>query len=226
MMLRQGRFKATRVAAWSCALLLAGCDAWLTKPLLYNTVDVVATQRNGAPIPGVNLILYTGQRPMGYGATGLDGRFTFKRVPEGGYGVYAGLPGGYDILEHFIPGNISFVRDGLLVADDTLVTVHFTFLKVGPGAIVVRVLQLDDAPIAGAQVVAYDASRQSTQATTDAAGTATFSSLAFGAYSIEVIRPVLYRDPGAPGDSLYVVPDTLVVDDHSRDTVAVRFQKF
>ena len=125
-MLRQGRFKSARVAASACAILLAGCDAWLTKPSLYNTVDVVVAQRDGTPIPGTNLILYTGDRPMGYAVTGLDGRFTFKRVPQGVYGVLATPPSGYDVFD-------TFVHDGLLVADDTLLTVHFTFLKIGAG---------------------------------------------------------------------------------------------
>lgn len=130
-MLRQGRFKSSRVAAWSCAILLAGCDAWLTTPSLYNTVDVVVAQRDGTPIPGTNLILYTGDRPMGYAVTGLDGRFTFKRVPQGLYGVLATPPSGYDVLD-------TFVHDGLLVANDTLLTVHFTFLKIGAGVAVIR----------------------------------------------------------------------------------------
>src|SRR4051812_47976035 len=112
-------------------LATGACDSWLTKPSLYNTVQVVATRRNGDPVPGVPVVLYTGQRPMGYGVTDSTGHFTFTRVPQGLYGVLASIPAGYDVTENLIGGPSSTSATDLRVADDTLSPVRFSFLKKG-----------------------------------------------------------------------------------------------
>lgn len=206
--------------------LSAGCDSWLTKPSLYNTVTVVVTQRNGAPVRDADLVLYTGQRPVGYAKSGADGRYTFARVPEGLYGIRLTPPRGFDFVERWIPSHspTGFVDD-LRISGDTLAPVRFTLLKEGPGTIVVRVVQPDGSPIPGAQVIAYDPQRQNATATTDAAGTATFPALPYGVHGVVVLRPFLYRDYAKQNDSLYVYRDDLLVDDGSRDTVVVRMQR-
>src|SRR4051812_27229306 len=82
------------------ALSLAGaCDTSLTKPSLYNSVRVIVTQRDGKGIFDAGLVLYTGQRHMGYGATDSTGEFTFTRVPQGVYGLTAIPPNGYALME-------------------------------------------------------------------------------------------------------------------------------
>src|SRR4051812_23270607 len=69
-------------------MLLIGassCDYMLTRPSLYSSVPVSVTLVNGDPVAGVHLELYTGFRPMDFGATGTDGRHTFEHVPLGNY---------------------------------------------------------------------------------------------------------------------------------------------
>lgn len=211
----------------ACLLTTVGaCDNWLTKPSLYNTVSVIATQRNGTPISGVDLVLYTGQRPMGYAKTGADGRYTFTRVPQGLYGMHANAPTGYDAVDRWITNQAPTTHvDDLRVSGDTLSSLRFTFLKEGPGTIAVRTLNPDGTPIAGAQVIAYEPQRQNGTTTTDATGTATFPALPYGVHGVVVVRPLLYRDYTGRNDSLYVYRDNLIVDDGSRDTVVVRLQR-
>ena len=202
-----------------------GCDAWLTKPSLYNTVQVIATRRNGDPIPGVRLVLYTGQRPMGYATTGSDGRFTFTRVPQGDYGVSAQVPAGYDVIENLTAGPSSVYHDALIVANDTLSPVRFIFLKVGPGAVVVHVAQSDGTPLSGVTVQLYDSRKIDGVATTDVAGRAVFNLVPFGLYGVTVIRPFLYRDYLRPADSLTSSRDNLLVEQGSRDSVDFSFAR-
>ncbi len=205
--------------------LLAGCDNWLSRPSLYNTVRVVVTQRNGDPIDSVPLVLYTGQRPMGYGITGASGTYEFNRVPQGFYGVRATPPAGYDLVEHLVGGTPTDFQDHLIVAKDTLSPVHFTLLKIGPGTVVARVADAGGAPLSGVRAVLYSPTRQIDSALTDASGIATFKAVPFGAYGVSITRPVLYQSYARPQDSLYAFHDGLVVDDGSRDSVSFPLQR-
>lgn len=198
----------------------AACDKWLTKPSRYNTVQVVVTRRNGDPVPGASLVLYTGARPMAYAATDSTGKFVFTRVPQGLYGVNATPPSGYDVLEHLIEAPLSTVKQGLMVADDTLSPVHFTFLKKGPGSITVRVAQTNGAPLAGVPVTLYEPTKIDTKTVSDSSGRVTFSNVPFGVYGVIVDRPYLYRDFKSPGDSLYAVHDNLIIEEGAADTAS------
>lgn len=209
----------------AAALFAAACDNWLTKPSLYNSVSVIVSQRNGAPIPGAALSLYTGQRPMGYATTGNDGRYVFRDVPQGNYGVFATPPPGYDLLENLIQAPPSIFHDKLVVAEDTLSPVRFTFLKRGPGSLVVLVTQPDGTPLAGVPVTAYSPTTVNGKTTTDASGHATFTSVSFGVHGLLVERPFLYRDFRVVGDSLYAFRDNLIVDEGSSDTTTFRLKK-
>jgi hypothetical protein len=206
-------------------LFAAGCDAWLTKPSLYNTVTVIVVTRGGQPIPGVALTLYTGQRPMGYATTDTNGRHDFHDVPQGNYGVFAIPPDGYVPIEQLLGGRPTNVLDGLQVANDTLSPVRFAFLKVGPGTMVVRVTQTDGSPMAGVPVTAYSPTAVNAKATTDASGRASLPNIPFGIHGVLVERPLLFRDFRTPGDSLYSFRDNIIVDAGSRDTTTIRLTK-
>jgi hypothetical protein len=206
-------------------LMAAGCDAWLTKPSLYNSVTVVVSQRNGAPVAGVALSLYTGQRPMGYATTGADGRYVFQDVPQGNYGVFATPPDGYDVLEHFIQAPSSIFHDGLIVADDTLAPVRFTFLKKGPGSVSVHLTDPTAGDLRGVPVTLYSPQAVEGKAVTDAGGRATFANVPFGVHGVLVERPFLYRDYITLGDSLYSHRDDIIVDDGAADTATFQLKR-
>lgn len=221
----------TRVPKASYLLLaavsLAACDKWLTRPSLYNTVQVSAMRRDGTPIRGVQLELYTGQRPMGYGATDSTGRFVFTRVPQGDYGVAATqLPPGYDQIDHLLGGPPSNVVSGLDVANDSAPPVHFTFLKIGPGSMSVRVSGVGGVAMAGLPVELYSPQGTIAKTATDATGRASFANVPYGNYGIVVTRPYqyqgfYYRDFNVQFDSAYAYRDGFVIDEGARDSVAV-----
>jgi len=206
--------------------LAAACDSMLTKPSLYNSVPVIVSRRNGQGIPGAALVLYTGQRPMGYATTDSGGRFTFALVPQGVYGILATPPDGYDLIERVVGGPRTDVVAQLYVQDDTLSPVRFTFLKRGPGALTVRATDAaTGASLPGAKLTLYDPKSTRGAVTTDATGRASFSNVPFGVYGVILERPLFYRDYRAPGDSLYSARDNLIVDDGSRDSVSFVLRK-
>jgi hypothetical protein len=105
----------------------SSCDYMITRPSLYSSVPVTVTLANGDPVAGVHLELYTGFRPMDFGATGSDGRHTFEHVPLGNYGVFAtSFPDGY------LPADKPYV-DGLDVEPGVSPPVHLVLVKAGAG---------------------------------------------------------------------------------------------
>src|SRR6476660_7516795 len=123
------------VTALATLPFASACDSMLTKPSLYNSVRVIVTQRDGTGVPGAGLVLYTGQRHMGYATTDSSGEFTFMRVPQGVYGVTAIPPDNYALMETLVRVPPSNTFNQLLVQGDTLKPVRFTFLKRGPGVV-------------------------------------------------------------------------------------------
>lgn len=210
-----------------CAPLLGvlGCDAWLTKPALTNTVEVIATRRNGDPVPGVSLLLYTGQRPMGYATTGSDGKYTFERVPQGFYGVFATPTEPYELKERTFGGPPTDFVDGLVVTNGTLFPVRFTFLKRGPGTVLARVVDAGGSPLSGVTAFLYSPTKVLDTVLTDASGLATFLEVPFGAYGVAITRPLLYRSYRSFDDSLYAFRDGLLVEADSKDSVRFSLQR-
>ncbi|MGH7634707.1 MAG: MSCRAMM family protein, partial [Gemmatimonadaceae bacterium] len=187
---------------------------------LYNTVRVVVQQPSGQPLSGAQLVLYTGQRQMAYGTTGADGGFVFGRVPQGTYGVQATPPNGYVLLESLIRTAPTTFVDNLIVANDTLAPVHFTFLKQGPGTVVAHVVGAGNQPLDSVAAVLYSPSAIVSHAVTNAQGNVEFDGVPFGVYGVEVLRPVFYRDFRSPGDSAGASRDGIIVDQGARDSVA------
>lgn len=202
------------------ALLAASaCDEWLTTPSQYNNVSVVAARRNGDPVPLVDLTLYTGDRQMGYGTTNAAGTFTFTRVPFGVYGVQVAEPPGYLAIGTVlgIPGGTSVAP--LDVANDTLSPVHFTFVKIGPGAIAVHVAGQNGAPLAGVPLQLSRGAVSVANVATDGSGNVSFDPIGFGVYSVVVNPTVIGCAPNTAADSANTVRDDLIVEDASRDSV-------
>jgi hypothetical protein len=193
--------------------IVASCDSSLTKPSLYNQVVVATVRRNGQPIPGVGLELYTGPRPMGYATSGANGPYTFERVPDGSYGVIiTELPNGFDFPEHIFGGPPTNFVDRLPVAGDTTIQVRFVLVKPGPGTITIHIADASGPSLIGVPVKLYTGDRTIGETITDDSGNATFTDVPFGQYGVVVTRPIFYRDYNSPGDSLYSYRDQLIAE--------------
>jgi hypothetical protein len=201
------------------AVMAMACDHLLTKPLMYTSVNVRALRRDGTPIGGVPLVLFTGQRPMAYDSTNGAGTALFQLVPAGPvYGLQASAPAGFAFPELLLGGPPTDVIAGFALSADS--APHFTFqlLRVGPGTVTVSVVDHAGKPLASVDVALYSASAILQHATTSTDGTASFSAVPFGLYGV---RTPLYHDLGEPGtvweDGLLIeegvtVPATLTLE--------------
>jgi hypothetical protein len=200
------------------AMVLAGCDSMITKPTLYSNVLVDVRRLNHQPVPGVPVVLYTGQRPMGYGITDSTGHYLFTNVPKGLYGVRISPYGDYVAIEDVIGGPVTVVKDQIVLDHDTTMGVHFDVLKRGPGNVAVYVRNPDGTPIPNVSVEIYDPQRVNARGTTDPNGLVPFENIPFGSHGIRIIRPPLYRDFEHINDSLFTTRDGIVVDEGSAQT--------
>jgi protocatechuate 3,4-dioxygenase beta subunit len=205
------------------AALLSGCERLITRPSLYATVSAQVMDRTGAPVPGARLVLYTGQRPMGYGTTDAMGQYTFQEVPEGVYGVLAVPPAGYERFEALVrTPKPSDVVDQLQVLGGAQVPARLTFLKRGAGSVEVVVREPGSVPLPGLTTVLYGPSGEVQRGTTDASGRLRFRDIPFGLYGVVVERPALYRDSG---EVALPYTDGLIIDDGSIAEVPFLFEK-
>lgn len=193
------------------ALLATGCDQLVTTPLRYGTVQVSVTRRNGEKLAKIPMHLFTGPRIMAYGTTDSTGTMRFERVPEGpAYAVRVERTSGYEFIENLLGGKVSDAVIGMRVRPDSTSAVHFTLLKIGPGAVDARLTEPGGTPIPGATLELYRPSGVIERGVSGATGRLTFNAVPFGQYGVRAYRPKGYRDLDEP---LTVWTDGVVVED-------------
>lgn len=195
-------------ALLAVAALVGACDSALTDPAPYGTIRAVARTRAGEAIAGASAVLYTGQRPMGYGTSDSTGTVIFTRVPEGLYGVLLMVPDPYRTIGTLTGASGGDYLDGLRLATEVDTTVSFTFLKVGSGRIEARVIDGVGRTVSDVRVGLFSAQSVLTEARTDASGVARFESVPFGNYGVYAVVPESLGIPNAP----WVVQDGLLID--------------
>ncbi len=185
------------------APLLAGCSDLLTDTYDYGHVQVVVTDRSGAPAPGLNLVFYNSHRHTGYGQTDGAGRVEFDFVPEGNYGVYLTMNHQYvaPSLEDWD------YRDSIVLGAGAAEVVEFTVYTRGAGTVQVAALDETGAPVAdvGVTLIARAAAGEVGPPTADEEpepgnrhtltgvdGIALFDDVGWGAYRVEAAAPEGY----------------------------------
>lgn len=208
-----------RVVVAVLILCSTACDSLVTKPLNYTAVDVRAERRDGTPITGVPLILYTGQRPMGYDTTNAAGHALFERVPAGpAYGVLAEAPAGYAFPETLLGGPPTNAIGGLVLRTDSTPKLRFQFLRIGPGTVTASVVDQAAKPFAGVHVDLYSPEGALLRGKTSADGRVTFGAVPYGLYGVTTPRPLAYRDLDEPAT---LWQDGLVVEEGTTATATL-----
>ncbi len=185
-----------------CCAVLPGCSDILTEPFRYGTVEVLGERRSGEAVPGVEFTLYTGTRTLGVDVTDELGRILFRFVPACGMGVSAWeQPEPYRSLD---PESGTFRTFTMVEGEERSFT--FVYLKVGPGTIVVRVVDPEGAGIPGVRVQRYAPDGAHAEAETDHAGEHAFTEVPFGHHGVRLLpgRGYLIPDEGSHTDGLLI----------------------
>ena len=215
-----GGQRVAAVALCGALALLAACDR-MVSPSLYGTVAATVTRRDSVtPIAGSQVILYTGDRPMGYATSDSAGRVLFRDVPEGVYGVRAVPPAGYLAVERLYATTATEFRHNIRVQPADSQAVRFTYLKQGPGTVAVQVNDAAGRGMADIPLALYGPQGTVAAARTNAAGQATFPAVPLGNYGVFATRPVAYRDSG---EAALVPRDGLIVDEGSTQRATFTF---
>ena len=189
------RRRVSVCAAVLAALALAACDALISKPSLYGTITTQVLRRDSTPIAGAKILLYTGQRPMGYASTDSSGTFRFVDIPDGMYGVRITPPDGYLSITDIVGGaDSAVVRDGLVLPELGNLLVRFQLLKLGAGNVSALVEDANGQPMSGIRVVLYSSGGSVAEGQTDAQGRYAFSPVPVGNYGVFALRPPAFTD--------------------------------
>lgn len=181
----------------AAVLAAAGCGDLFPPTHPYSTLEVEVVGTDGEPVADAGLVLYDWKREISYGQTRGDGRYVFRYVPEGEYGVMVGVPAGYRLPE----GGQPHVH-GIRLEDSSHESVSFV-LVARRGAVRVVVLDEAGAPSSGVGMVLYSAGGRSWQGVTAADGSHTFDVPA-GEYGVRPAAPAGYRSQPSHIDGLVV----------------------
>jgi hypothetical protein len=197
-----------RVLAALTILAATGCNLAVRDGVPYGTVRVQANSRTGVPLPGIEVMLYTGRRPMGYARTDAAGRAVFRQVPPDNYGVSMQLPEIYADLSELTGVPPGTLQDGIVVAPGGDTVVAFTFARRGLSAIEAQLQDSLGGAIAGVQVDFYRSTGVVGTAVSNTAGIARLDSVLTGQYGAALQPPDSLGVPGAP----FQFRDGLIVD--------------
>ncbi len=197
---------------------LSACDQWMTRPVRYRSVALEVKRRNGEPVPGTELMLYTGARPMGFGKTDANGKLQFDDVPFGSYGLYIlNTPAGYFTR----PGYGQQYIDGITVDTAQIPTKQFVVYKSGQGTILVRTVDANGVAIPRIQYRATDEIGGQLAGLTDSLGLSLFT-VGTGIWTVRVDNPAAISVPGAPAT---LASSAFLVEGGTRDTALFRMTR-
>jgi hypothetical protein len=203
-----------RLALAGLLLLAPGCLGLDVVPYEYGSVRVTVQDGSGQPLPEVHVLLYSPQGVVDTGVTDAAGQVLFKLVPRGNFGVRAQAPAGYVAK----PGTKDYA-DGLKVDRATDLDVHLTFVPDCCATVRAHVVDTGGAPLAGVQVILYDAVATRDVKATGADGTAVFTGLTSGGYGVRGVPPQGYAVPAGGKDFVDGIGLTIGKD----TTVTLRF---
>lgn len=210
-----------RSARWLVALLAlggatVGCEDLLPEPFEYGSVEVETVRRNGEPVPGVRLTLFTGTRHLGYGVTDERGRYRFEFVPMGNLGVQAAPP------PEFRPVDLATgYTQSLPMGEGDEASVQFTYLRFGEGSVLARARTEAGEPAPGIRVQIYTAEGVVEEAVTNASGEYRFTGLPLGVYGVFAFPSRRYQL--AEGGEI-AAAEGLLIDAGHEEQVLFRFR--
>lgn len=177
-------------------IALSACAEMVTDVFEYGSIEVEAVRRNGEPVPGVELTLYSSFQVMAQAKTDENGYHLFEFVPPNQYGVHAEPPEGYTRPDNLLGGPSTAHVDGIVMKEGGEGNAQFTYLKIGPGRVEVSVREVDGAPVEDAVVHLTASDRELGQDTVDSTGTVGFEQVPFGVREVWVLPPPLFLDVG------------------------------
>lgn len=209
---RQPISRSLRLASLVALMVLsASCDQWMTRPMRYEALSLTAKRRNGTPVPGVKVILYTGARAMGYETTDAKGTAAFPQVPFGSYGLYAyEFPAGYFVTGGY--GNQYY--DGIAVNGSPVDRFDFTIYKEGAGSILVRTVDASGAAIPNVSVRAFDQAGNTRATLSDSTGQVLLT-MGTGTWNVNAENPGAFLNASLPK---LVSKNAILVDEGYADT--------
>ena len=211
------------ILALLTAVGATACSQLLSDPSRYGEVNVLVARFNGDPIEGAQITLYTGDRPVQYARTGPDGRYTFREVPFGLYGVALFAPAGYELPENVVGGERSNIVQGLEIrADSVLPLLKFRLFRAGPGAVFVLAQDTAGRPVSGIQTSLYNANAVLQRGITGSDGRVTFIDVPLGTYGVNLRRLRGYYDFG---EDPFLAIDKQVIESGTADTIKVTLRR-
>lgn len=193
------RDQMVRVAMAAMALFTLGCSGLVTDTPITGDIAVQVSGRQGQPIEGVELLVYSGARHYGYARTDAAGRAVFRDLPRADYGVVASLKDPIRGLNWITPGaDPGNGRVPIRIEGGDHEDVSLTLLRFAPGTAEVIVEDDEGARIPGVPVTFFSATGTIGTVITNDTGAVRATDIPFGAFGISVPVPSAIGGTGAP----------------------------
>ena len=174
-------------------LLLGGCELF-TGEFQYGSVRVLAEDRAGAPVVGVEAELYRPDHIVALVRTGVDGSAVINSVAARTFSLRIRVPQPYFLVESS-DSVFEQRRDTVLtvtVEQGVQTEVRVRVRVACCGTLRLRAADSTGAALPGARAVLFDRGLALDSATTGAAGTLAFSNIPDGIFALRVRAPAGY----------------------------------
>lgn len=197
--------RATAAAGLLC-VLLGGCEIF-SGGFEYGSVRVRATDRGGAPVPGVQVELYSPDYRVGSATTDATGVAVISGVAAREFALSVELPPGYLLVE---PSDTIFAQRratiyyGVRVREGAATEVAVPLHPDCCGTLLLRGVDPSGAPVGGTIAIAFTPTI-ALGATASADGVAAVGGLPEGVYAVRVEAPPSFAFASGRDTILYGV---------------------